>query len=66
MVVKCPACHEETPWKNNPYRPFCSARCKDQDLGDWATERYRIPVVEENVSSESGEEPAFRDKLKKE
>jgi len=30
----------------NPYRPFCSERCKLIDLGDWAMERYRVPVEE--------------------
>jgi len=28
---------------DNPYRPFCSQRCKLIDLGQWATENYRIP-----------------------
>jgi endogenous inhibitor of DNA gyrase (YacG/DUF329 family) len=23
--------------------PFCSERCKDVDLGNWATEKYVIP-----------------------
>jgi endogenous inhibitor of DNA gyrase (YacG/DUF329 family) len=30
--------------RENPYRPFCSERCKLIDLGDWAMERYRVPV----------------------
>lgn len=28
---------------DNPSRPFCSERCKMIDLGQWATENYRIP-----------------------
>jgi endogenous inhibitor of DNA gyrase (YacG/DUF329 family) len=24
------------------YRPFCSERCKLFDLGDWASEKYRV------------------------
>jgi endogenous inhibitor of DNA gyrase (YacG/DUF329 family) len=28
---------------DNPYRPFCSERCKLIDLGDWAMEKYRVP-----------------------
>jgi len=31
--------------KGNPYRPFCSERCKLIDLGQWATGAYRIPQV---------------------
>jgi hypothetical protein len=26
----------------NQFRPFCSARCKQLDLGAWASEKYRI------------------------
>jgi len=26
----------------NKFRPFCSARCKQLDLGAWAAEKYRI------------------------
>jgi len=32
----------------NTYRPFCSERCKLIDLGDWAMERFRVPVDETN------------------
>jgi len=28
----------------NRWRPFCSERCKLIDLGQWATEKYRVPV----------------------
>lgn len=42
MIVKCPMCRKETPWEGNPFRPFCSERCKMLDLGAWATEEYRI------------------------
>jgi len=31
----------------NPFRPFCSERCKMNDLGAWATESYRVPVEED-------------------
>ena len=27
----------------NAYRPFCSERCRLIDLGQWASENYRIP-----------------------
>jgi len=26
----------------NRWRPFCSERCRDADLGAWASERYRV------------------------
>ncbi len=28
------------------YRPFCSKRCADIDLGRWLGERYSIPALE--------------------
>jgi len=27
---------------SNPWRPFCSERCRTVDLGAWATEAYRV------------------------
>ncbi len=38
----CPHCKKETLYKGNPWRPFCSERCKQIDLGKWATENYVI------------------------
>jgi endogenous inhibitor of DNA gyrase (YacG/DUF329 family) len=34
--------------------PFCSERCKLQDLGNWAAEKY---VVSEPIFSEDDDEP---------
>ena len=56
-VVGCPQCGTSVAWDPaNPFRPFCSERCKMIDLGAWATESYRIPVAEENDTLE--DEPA--------
>jgi uncharacterized protein len=42
--VSCPHCKTLSEFSpENPYRPFCSERCKMVDLGDWANETYRIP-----------------------
>jgi endogenous inhibitor of DNA gyrase (YacG/DUF329 family) len=42
--VRCPHCGKESPWSpENPWRPFCSERCKQIDLGCWATGSYVIP-----------------------
>lgn len=43
MKVKCPNCKKEVTWEGNPYRPFCSERCKTSDLAAWAGDQYRIP-----------------------
>jgi endogenous inhibitor of DNA gyrase (YacG/DUF329 family) len=45
-VVDCPTCSRKVEWsEQNKYRPFCSLRCKQIDLGAWADEEYVIPVV---------------------
>lgn len=45
--VHCPQCNVAMLWRtDNPYRPFCSERCKLIDFGQWATGSYRIPQVE--------------------
>ena len=61
-TVACPTCAKRVEWgPQSPWRPFCSERCKLIDLGAWASEKYRVPVVEENdepESDDSGEPPA--------
>jgi endogenous inhibitor of DNA gyrase (YacG/DUF329 family) len=48
IKVCCPQCGNEALWSpENKYRPFCSARCKQIDLGAWASEAYRVPAREE-------------------
>lgn len=42
LKVRCPVCQQMAAWGGNPSRPFCSEVCKDKDLGNWATGRYRI------------------------
>lgn len=43
-VTACPTCGARVAWSaDNPFRPFCSERCKLVDLGGWLEERYRIP-----------------------
>ena len=43
-VVACPTCGKKVEWTPaNKYRPFCSERCKQIDLGAWAEEKYTIP-----------------------
>lgn len=46
--VNCPQCGKAVSWKTtNRYRPFCSERCKTNDLAQWAMESYRIPQPEQ-------------------
>lgn len=54
-MKKCPTCNKPVQWQDNPFRPFCSERCKLVDLGKWVSEEYRVPG--KPVPSEhSGEE----------
>lgn len=42
-IVACPQCGEDSIYAaSNPYRPFCSQRCKLIDLGAWSNEDYSI------------------------
>lgn len=52
----CPLCKKPVTWEGNPCRPFCSERCKTIDLGDWASERYRIPDREVENADELGDD----------
>lgn len=45
-LVRCPSCGGPSRFHpSNPWRPFCSARCKGVDLGAWASEDYRMPAA---------------------
>ena len=55
--VTCPRCGAQAAWRpENRYRPFCSQRCKLIDLGDWAMEKYRVPVEEDKDTPEAKEQ----------
>jgi uncharacterized protein len=42
--VKCPYCGNPSVFSaENPFRPFCSERCRLLDLGMWADEEFRVP-----------------------
>jgi endogenous inhibitor of DNA gyrase (YacG/DUF329 family) len=38
------------------WRPFCSERCKIQDLARWADGRYRVPADESQESRDDSQE----------
>jgi endogenous inhibitor of DNA gyrase (YacG/DUF329 family) len=42
-LIKCPSCRKLIEYDlNNPWRPFCSERCKTIDIAAWANEEYRV------------------------
>ncbi|QDG52908.1 DNA gyrase inhibitor YacG [Persicimonas caeni] len=57
---KCPICREEVELlADNEFFPFCSKRCKMEDLGKWLNEEYRMPLGPDSTerSLSSTEEP---------
>jgi len=43
-IVACPRCGGKSVYAaSNPFRPFCSERCKNIDFGAWASESFRVP-----------------------
>lgn len=62
--MACPICAKDSDPK---YRPFCSRRCADIDLGRWVTGSYAIPSeredaaqIGEEIDFEAGVKPASR------
>ena len=59
-TVACPACGKPALFApENPWRPFCSERCRLTDLGGWASESYRIP------EANRGRDPDLPDETEK-
>lgn len=45
-IVRCPHCGGDSVFApSNRWRPFCSARCREMDLGAWASESFRVEVA---------------------
>lgn len=53
--MSCPTCRKPA---DPAYRPFCSRRCADVDLGRWLTGSYAIPVEDDDAGEAAGEDPA--------
>ncbi len=47
--MTCPICKKATAPE---YRPFCSRRCANVDLGRWLTGGYAIPAEEASSDDE--------------
>jgi len=52
--MKCPICSRAAV---PDYRPFCSRRCADVDLGRWFSESYAIPVEAKDTDDPEPEGP---------
>ncbi len=47
--MSCPICEKDSAEK---YKPFCSRRCADVDLGRWLNGSYAIPAAEEDSADD--------------
>ena len=66
MKHRCPICKTPTDSEVNGDFPFCSERCRDRDLGNWATEKYVVsePVFdmsELDAAKDPGEQKAIHE-----
>ncbi len=50
----CPLCGKTTDEK---FKPFCSKRCADIDLGKWFSGNYAVAAVETDDIDDADEEP---------
>jgi uncharacterized protein len=48
-LPRCPLCGRP---REQRYRPFCSASCRDVDLARWFGEVYTVPAVEPGEEDE--------------
>jgi len=63
--ARCPICDRSMKAESTgelPFFPFCSARCRQIDLGRWLGEQYGIPVSHSRVDPDAvpeDDDPAF-------
>ncbi len=57
MKHHCPICKNPTDSEKDGDFPFCSDRCRQKDLGNWATEKYVVsePIFNEDDLADQGE-----------
>ena len=61
MNLKCPICKQPVDSETTEEFPFCSDRCRERDLGNWAMEKYKVaaPMMDESELEEiESNEPA--------
>ncbi len=66
MKHYCPICKSATDSQKDAEFPFCSERCRERDLGNWATEKYVVsdPIFNEDDLADiesAGNEPFILD-----
>ena len=53
IKIKCAKCKKEFNYYDSEFRPFCTERCKQIDLGMWFNEAYTVastqPLSESDI-----------------
>lgn len=58
ISIECPTCGRETVFApTNPWRPFCSERCRSIDMGAWASNSYVIGGNSQESAGGGDEQP---------
>ena len=61
VTVKCPTCKRPVAWlPENEFKPFCCARCRLIDLGEWIMEEKRIPGEAIDLDIDDNEDHFFQ------
>ena len=60
MKLECPICKQPVDSEVTAEFPFCSARCRERDLGNWAMGKYKIAVP--NMDESEPEETETNDR----
>ncbi|MGB5540140.1 MAG: DNA gyrase inhibitor YacG [Gammaproteobacteria bacterium] len=54
--MNCPTCAVLVEWgPAQPWRPFCSERCRLIDLGSWLDESHRIPAEDATLLTDEND-----------
>ena len=63
MKHNCPICKAETDSAVHAEFPFCSERCRERDLGNWASEKYVVsdPIFDEDELSKGKQQATLLD-----
>ncbi len=64
-LSRCPHCGRELAYDpRNPFRPFCSSKCRLLDLGAWANEELFIPGGPLSEDEDAGEVSTLPDAVR--
>ena len=63
MKRRCPICKTPTDSATHAEFPFCSERCRQRDLGNWASEKYAASEPVFDLDELEGDKSSAGEKL---